>query len=60
MTVAPNGAVDCGCVGGLATVISLPLDTQINASIQGGIDDKKPAGNEARFTIRVARAAVEK
>ena len=43
-----------------ATMISLPLDTQINASIQGGIDDKKPLGNEARFTIRVARAAVEK
>ena len=43
-----------------ATVISLPLDTQINAAIQGGINDLKITGNEARFAIRVARATVDK
>ena len=40
-----------------ASVISMPLDTQTNATIQGGIDDKQSTTNEARFTIRVARVA---
>ena len=40
-----------------ASVIGMPLDTRINTTIQGGIDDRQATANEARFTLRVARAA---
>ncbi|HEX9391901.1 MAG TPA: hypothetical protein VF928_11370 [Usitatibacteraceae bacterium] len=39
-----------------AGVVSMPLDTQTNTTIQGAVDDKQTTVNEARFMIRIVRA----